>query len=230
MITINNDNLLDIILFRLDKLENQFTQEELDQIREIVIDFDMEDSPIFSVLKEALKLRKLESLTIRNANFLNDDFSYLLQFLLLKEIVFENCEFENADLIASLKVTSISFIHCRIVDYTFVNLFSQLKELTIIDGSVEMHKINSLNLLSYLQLSYSNIKDTEELSISSIKELFIDHTNIHSIDFVKKLPNLERLSIDEVQYNNNRSIVEYLINNHIRVFEDNMIEIGGDHE
>ena len=38
-IIIENENLADYIMFKLDKIDNGFTMEELDQITEVVIDF-----------------------------------------------------------------------------------------------------------------------------------------------------------------------------------------------
>ena len=129
VIQINNVNLADIIMFKLDKIDNEFTQEELNQITEIVIDLSMEDDSVFVILKEVIKLKQLQLITIRNASFENDDFSYLLQLTNLKGIVFENCEFENADLIASLFVQSLSLINCNIANYSFVNVIPILVEI-----------------------------------------------------------------------------------------------------
>ena len=66
MIKIENDNLANYVMFKLDKLENEFTEDELNQIIEIVINYEDETDSSFIFLEELLKLKKLKSITLRN--------------------------------------------------------------------------------------------------------------------------------------------------------------------
>jgi len=122
----------------------------------------------------------------------------------------------------------LSLINCKIESYTFVYLLTSLEELTIINGEIEIEKINMLNNLRYLQLSYSNIIDNVDLNIRELEELYIDNTNINNFIFVRNLLNLKRISIDERQYNENKNTFDSLIKNNILVLNENMVEFGGE--
>ena len=228
-IIIENENLADYIMFKLDKIDNGFTMEELDQITEVVIDFKEEESSV-AVFEELLKLRKLNSIILRNVFIFNDDFKTLLALSELNDVTFENCEFEDADLISSLNLKSLSLVNDKINSYTFVNLFKSLEELTIVNGNIEISKINELQGLKYLQISYSNINDDSSINITSLEELYIDNTNINSFEFLNSLSNLKRLSIDEKQYNSNKELFSNLENKGILVLNENMTSFGGEED
>lgn len=228
IINIENKNLANFIMFKLDKIDNGFTEQELNQITEIVIDYNNEDENSFVFLKELTKLKNLKSITLRNGFIFNDDYNIFLNLNNLFEFVFENCEFENADVIASLNLKALSLINCKIESYSFINVFESLEELTIINGKIEIEKINMLKNLKYLQLSYSDIIDSIDLNINKLEELYIDNTNINNFSFLNNLLNLKRISIDLNQYNNNKNIFDKLIKNNILVLNENMVEFDGE--
>ena len=122
----------------------------------------------------------LETITIRNGFILNIEYNIFLKFEKLSEIIFDNYKFENADLIASLNLKSLSLINSDMQTYSFVNILKDLNQITIINGKVEMKKINLLDKLTYLQLSYFKIMDNDELDIDKIEELYTDNTYIKS--------------------------------------------------
>ena len=228
IINIENENLANYIMFKLDKVDNGFTEEELNKITDVVIDYNNEADSSFVFLEELRKLKNLKTITLRNGFIFNDNYNIFLKLNNLSEFVFENCEFENADLIASLKLKSLSLINCKIENYSFLNIIMNLEELTIINGTVDLKIINMLNNLTYLQISYSNIIDGSELNISKLEELYIDNTNINNFDFLNNLINLKRISIDEKQYNDNKDVFNNLIKKNILVLNENMGEFGGE--
>ena len=228
MIKIENDNLANYVMFKLDKLENEFTEDELNQIIEIVINYEDETDSSFIFLEELLKLKKLKSITLRNGYIYNDNYNIFFKLNDLSEIVFENCQFEKVELMCSLNLKSLSLINCEIQDYTFINVLENLEELTIINGNIAIDKINKLDKLKYLQISYSNVTDNIELDISSLIELYIDNTNISDFNFVTKLNNLKTISVDIKQYNNNKELFSNLIRNNILVLNESIGEFGGD--
>lgn len=227
-ITIKNENIANYVMFILDKLENEFTEEELNTITEITIDYEdiLENN---SILKELLLFRNLNTLNLRNAFIYNDDYNYLLNLEKLNDLYLDRCKFENADLIASLKLKSLSLINCEINNYLFVNLLIELEELTIINGEVDIDNINKLTKLNYLQLSYSNILGNElVIKLDNLKELYVDNTNIRNLAFTNNLLNLNRLSIDEFQYKYNNEFIKQLRNRNISIYNENMVEFLGD--
>lgn len=227
-ITIKNENIANYVMFILDKLDNKFTEEELNTITEITIDYEdiLENN---SILKELLLFRNLNTLNLRNAFIYNDDYNYLLNLEKLNNLYLDRCKFENADLIASLKLKSLSLINCEINNYLFVNLLTELEELTIINGEVDIDNINKLTKLNYLQLSYSNILGNElVIKLDNLKELYVDNTNIRNLTFTNNLLNLNRLSIDEFQYKYNNEFIKQLRNRNISIYNENMVEFLGD--
>ena len=227
-ITIKNENIANYVMFVLDKLDNEFTEEELNTITEITIDYEdiLENN---SILKELLLFRNLNTLNLRNAFIYNDDYNYLLNLEKLNNLYLDRCKFENADLIASLKLKSLSLINCEINNYLFVNLLTELEELTIINGEVDIDNINKLTKLNYLQLSYSNILGNELIiKLDNLKELYVDNTNIRNLTFTNNLLNLNRLSIDEFQYKYNNQFIKQLRNRNISIYNENMVEFLGD--
>ena len=227
-ITIKNENIANYVMFVLDKLDNEFTEEELNTITEITIDYEdiLENN---SILKELLLFRNLNTLNLRNAYIYNDDYNYLLNLEKLNNLYLDRCKFENADLIASLKLKSLSLINCEINNYLFVNLLTELEELTIINGEVDIDNINKLTKLNYLQLSYSNILGNElVIKLDNLKELYVDNTNIRNLTFTNNLLNLNRLSIDEFQYKYNNQFIKQLRNRNISIYNENMVEFLGD--
>lgn len=228
VINIENENLANYIMFKLDKIDNGFTEEDLKKITEVVIDYNNETDSSFVFLEELLKLPKLETLTLRNAYIFNDNYNIFLKLSNLSEFVFEKCEFENADLIASLKLKSLSLINCEIESYSFVSTFENLEELTIVNGRIEIKKINMLKNLKYLQLSYSNIIDDDNPNTSNVEELYIDNTNIKDFNFLDNFLHLRRISIDENQYKKNKELFNNLMKKNILVLNENMVEFGGE--
>ena len=226
IVNVKNENLANYIMFKLDKLDNNFTEQELNQITEVVIDYNDESESSFAFLEELTKLKGLKSITLRNGYIFNDNYNIFLNLNNLSEFVFENCEFENADLIASLKLKSLSLINCKIENYSFINIFENLEELSIINGIIEIKKINNLKHLKYLQLSYSNIVKNANLNIDKLEELYIDNTNIDNFNFLNNLLNLKRISIDKKQYKTNKRIFDDLMKNNILVLNENMVEFG----
>lgn len=230
LINIENKNLANYIMFKLNKNYNRFTKQELNKITEIVIDYKDEDESSFVFLEELLKLQNIEIITIRNGYIFNDNYNIFLKLEHLKDITFEKCEFENADLMASLNLKSLSLINCNIGNYLFINTFENLEQLTIINGAIEIEKINKLRNLRYLQISYSNIIDNNKLDINTLNELYIDNINICNFAFLNKLDNLKKVSIDEEQYNRNKILFDNLMKKNILVVNENMFEFGGEND
>ena len=218
-INIEDKAISNYLEFKLDKDNNNFTKEELDKITELVI--DLEESCINNIKL----LTNISDLTIRNGFISNNDFKYILNLRNLSSICFENCEIENADLIAALDISLLELINCNLNNYNFINIMDKLCELTIINGNVSMERINKIKNLKYLQLSYSYINDNIILNNRNIEELYIDNTNISDLSFIKNLNKLKRLSIDNKQYLNNKDLIDSL---KIDVYEENMILVSGD--
>lgn len=69
MIKLNSENLANYVEFKLDKLDNNFTEEELLKIEEVVIDFKVETDSIKNILEDVLKLKNIEEIYLDNTNY-----------------------------------------------------------------------------------------------------------------------------------------------------------------
>ncbi len=228
-IVIKNENIANYVMFKLDKIENSFTKEELNKITELIIDNNDNFENDYSILKELTNFKMVTDLTIRNRFILNKDFDIFLEHKKLNSFTFDNCSFENADLLTSLKVENLYLFNCKINNYKIIKDMSYLKQLSVVNGNIHISDINKLNKLNYLQLSYSNIMDINNyIKLESLEELYIDNTNIIKLSFVKDLKNLKRLSIDEVQYKCNKELIQSLIDKGIIVLNENIAEFEGE--
>ena len=208
LVVINNSYLADQIMFYLDKSNNEFYLSELANVTELVINFDDIDESIFAVLEELILLPNLKNLTIRHAFIYNDNFNIFLS-LNIKEIVFDNCEFENALLLATLKVNCLSLVNIQINNYNFISALNNLESLTIINGNVSLDRVNNLVKLKYLNISFSSV-DGNNIILDNLRELHIENTNIDNLEFIRNIKSLRVLSVDNKQYQKNKKLLDEL--------------------
>jgi len=184
----------------------------------------LDGNDIFDFVNEALSFPNVNDIEFRNCDFLNKDLLKLINFKQYNRIAFIDCTFENETLIKELKTKSLSLTDNKINNYNFIYEMNLLESLTLVGTNIDAYKINSLKNLEYLRLSHSNVINIEELSIDKLKYLFIDNTNILDISFIKKLSNLELLSISEDQKIHNKEFIK-TINNRINIILDSIIEM-----
>lgn len=227
MIKIDNTDLANYIMFKLDKEDNSFSVEELGEIDEIIINpiningeyekINLEVIKYFSNLKRIL----FKNLTI-NENIITD----LVSIKPLESIYFEKCEFENVNMLMVLKTKEIGFINCEIVDYSFVYEMKNLQSLAIVNGLVSISGVNNLKKLEYLQLSYSSMIDIETFNLPFLKELHIDNTNLMDTSNLENLTKLQRIGISEEQYVEGEKFYKNLIQKGVLVLNQNLLEFN----
>lgn len=225
-IILKNKRLADYVMFKLDEIDNEFNQEELDKIIEVVINLnEVDDRSI--LFKELSYFRNLKELSFYDGIIFNNDFEYLLNMNKLNSITLVKCDIENADLLATLKLNSLSLVNCKINNYDFIYLMQELVNLSIVSGSINIEKLNRLSKLRILEISYSNISgDILKIDLKTIEELYIDNTNITDLYFVSKLNKLNTLSVDDMQILENKYLIMELIKRDISVLNENMVEVG----
>lgn len=191
-----------------------------DQIESLVIDGNYK----FDFINYALSFNNINDFEFRNCDFLNEDILKLVEFKEYDRIAFCECTFDDISLISKIKTKSISFTNSKISNYEFIYQMEYLENLTIVNGRIDADKINNLKNLEYLRVSNSEVMNIELLSLEKLKYLFIDNTNIIDISFVKKLSNLELLSLSEEQIIHNKEFIK-AINNHVKIIPDGIIEM-----
>ena len=219
---IESFNLSNYIMFKLNKIDNEFNEEELNKIDEVII--SSEDS-----LDDVSLFNNLSDLTICDKFIENNFFKILFNLKNLKSINFTRCEFENADLISSLNVSNLDLVDCNINNYKFIYIMSDLVSLTVVNGKIDFDLINKLKLLKYLNVSYSDISnDRAYLKLNDLEKLYINNTSISNFSYLINLINLKLLSVDENQYKNNLDIINKLKERKVDILSEGILSFEGD--
>lgn len=231
MIKFENKQLEKYLMFKLDKQEKIFSEEELSEVEELVLnpvningeynEIDLDIIEYFTNLKRILFI---------NLKIPEKIIEKLFTIKSLESIYFERCDFENISLLTKLNIKEIEFVNCALVDYSFLYNMNELKLLSIVNGVVSIEGINKLKKLQYLQLSYSTILDIDAIDLPYLKELHIDNTNIYDVSIISELYGLERLSISEEQYIENKDYYSNLSKKGIIVLNENMVEFNEESE
>lgn len=219
---IESFNLSNYIMFKLNKIDNEFSEEELNKIDEVII--SSEDS-----LDDVSLFNNLSDLTICDKFIENNFFKILFNLKNLKSINFTRCEFENADLTSSLNVSNLDLVDCNINNYKFIYIMSDLVSLTVVNGKIDFDLINKLKLLKYLNVSYSDISnDRAYLKLNDLEKLYINNTSISNFSYLINLINLKLLSVDEKQYKNNLDIINKLKERNVDILSEGILSFEGD--
>lgn len=227
MIKIDNTDLANYIMFKLDKEDNSFSREELNQIDEIIINPININGEYEKINLEVIKLfLNLKKILFKNLAIDENTINNLFSMETLESIYFEKCELKNENLLKDLQIKEIGFINCNIVDYSFVYEMSNLQSLSIVNGVVSISGVNKLKKLEYLQLSYSSMIDIEKLNLPFLKELHIDNTNLMDTSNLENLTNLQRIGISEEQYVEEKNYYKNLIQKGIIVLNQNLLEFN----
>ncbi len=207
---LNNKSISNYVMYKLSKIDNDFSFEELNKVDELVInlkdiindeeDFNFDDIRKFNNLKRlTLRFFEINLKTILILNIINK----------LQDITFDNCKINNLNKLKELK--SLSLINCN-VNVNVIENMKSLEYLTIINDRINLNILNNLNNLKYLNLSYCKVKG--ELYNINIETLCIDNTNIENYNFIKKLVKLKNVYIDVYQF---ETYKKYFINLNIKV-------------
>lgn len=220
MIEIKSRQLNNYLTYKLDKLEEQYTIEELNQVDELVIDND--ENLDISILKYFTNLKTLE---IRNIEVNEDILDIILSLKNLTNLKFQLCEIENVSKIKDLNLTSLHLDCSKIENYEFIYELTNLEELTLTSVKIDINKLNNLTNLKYLNISHS-ICTNDVLNIEKIEKLYIDNSNIKDIEFTKKLINLKELSLSKEQYENKEELINELKQRNIEILDYSIMLLG----
>ncbi len=221
---IDDDKLFKYISFKLNKLDNDFSIEELKRITEVFINLDEMSNEVFN---DIIKLKNLESIIIKNGTLYKEDINKLLSLNYLCKLSFDNVFIEEIDF-SKFNIIELTIIKCNINDFSFINKSNVITKLSLVNCDININNFDNLNELDYLELSGSNVNNNFNINNITIKELYIDDCNINDLTFINKLINLKRLSIDKEQYDNNKNLVDELEKKGVLVLYNNMVEFRWD--
>ena len=220
MIEIKSRQLNNYLTYKLDKLEEEYTEEELKSVNELVIEEDINLD--ISVLKY---FSNLESLELRNIYVDNAIMDIILSLNKLTNIKFQLCKIENASKLKELNLVGLHLDCSKMSDYNFIYEMNELKELTLTGVNVDINRLNELTNLKYLNISHTNCTD-DVLNIGNLEELYIDNSNILNIEFTLKLNNLRVLGLSKEQYENKDELINKLKNKNIEVLDYGIMLLG----
>ena len=220
MIEIKSRQLNNYLTYKLDKLEEEYTEEELKSVNELVIEEDINLD--ISVLKYFLNL---ESLELRNIYVDNAIMDIILSLNKLTNIKFQLCKIENASKLKELNLVGLHLDCSKMSDYNFIYEMNGLNELTLTGVNVDINRLNKLTNLKYLNISHTNCTD-DVLNIENLEELYIDNSNILNIEFTLELNNLRVLGLSKEQYENKDELINKLKNKNIEVLDYGIMLLG----
>lgn len=220
-IKFNSEQLTNYIGFKLDVLENEFTEEQLNSLKELVIDYE------YNLELDVLKyFSGLETLEIRNFNIDENTINSILSMKNLSNLSFQLCTFETTNNLDKLNLKELHLDCCKMNDYSFVFGMQTLERLTLSgQENLDILKVNTLVNLKYLNISHTKCSN-DVLNLKSLEELFIDGSNIINLNFVFELPNLKVLSLSQEQYDGKEDIIEKIKNRNIEIYDYSIMLLG----
>lgn len=220
-IKFNSEQLTNYIGFKLDVLENEFTEEQLNSLKELVIDYE------YNLELDVLKyFSGLETLEIRNFNIDENTINSILSMKNLSNLSFQLCTFETTNNLDKLNLKELHLDCCKMNDYSFVFSMQNLERLTLSgQENLDILKVNTLVNLKYLNISHTKCSN-DVLNLKSLEELFIDGSNIINLNFVFELPNLKVLSLSQEQYDGKEDIIEKIKNRNIEIYDYSIMLLG----
>lgn len=220
-IKFNSEQLTNYIGFKLDVLENEFTIEQLNSLKELVIDYE------YNLELDVLKyFSGLETLEIRNFNIDENTINSILSMKNLSNLSFQLCTFETTNNLDELNLKELHLDCCKMNDYSFVFSMQNLERLTLSgQENLDILKVNTLINLKYLNISHTKCSN-DVLNLKSLEELFIDGSNIINLNFVFELPNLKVLSLSQEQYDGKEDIIEKIKNRNIEIYDYSIMLLG----
>lgn len=227
MISLNNRNVAEYLELRLDKLENNFSKEELNSIKELVYDnYTVDNEIIEDNLFDLRYFRELQKLYLINMDIEKDSAKNIFVLPSIEEIKFEKVNFIYTDFISNLKVKSIGFINTNLVDFSFFKKMYDLEKIEVIGAKeIRISFFEQMKNLKELDLGYCNILEYEKIiELSSLEGIYINDTNIKKIDFLINLNFLKFVGLDKEQIDGNIKLIEKLKEKGIKIFINNLIE------
>jgi Leucine-rich repeat (LRR) protein len=217
---IKNNEIARIVMFSLDRIENEFTTAELGMVTSLLVDAEMP----FDEFSDLAYLTGLEDLELVDKFIGKDEAALLLKLENLTRLVFENCTFEDISFLKSLRVRTLTFLRQNI-DYNFLPSMGGLNSLGVVGcNHFDLRLVQNLTNLKRLSLSYTNLINENLIAdFTHLESIDLDSTKVSNLEFLLNFKNLKRLSVCEKQYEANRRVMETLDANGVEIFNENIM-------
>ena len=227
MISLKNTNVAEFVEMKLDKIENSFSERELNEIMELVYDtYTINEEVLEDDLADLKYFKGLKKLYLMNVDISKESAKNIFILPSLEEISFEKVNFLYTDFIANLNVKEISFVNTNIEDYSFFKTMTGLEKVELIGvKEVNLDYFDQYRNLSELDLGYSNILNVDKIKyFYYLNGLAVNDTNIRDLKFLEEFQHLKYVGLDKTQIEENAEIIKMLREKEVEIFIDNMIE------
>lgn len=200
----SNSNLNLFLETRFNKKIDRITEEELDQVEVLAINyinlFGFKETFDFDLLKSFSNLKELN---VNNFTLSKSDIEFLSN-LTIKSITFNKCSFDDESLSLLKNVEELGFNNCYFEDFNFFKVFTNLKKLILNNPftkiALDVSNIvnNSLEMLVLQNCKLLNIKSLEQIKSCKYLSLLWTDFDDESLAFLNSMSNLEELFISSV--------------------------------
>lgn len=224
---IRNDNLALYLGFKLNKIGNEFTAQELSNLKELNMnqlnDFEEYEDIDLEVLDYT---PNLETLVLKNFEITPELINKLKNIKNLKSVSFERCIIDDFNLIRELDVDYLAITKNAFLRTDFLK-GKKYKALVLTDSDlIDIDNIKDMEGLETLYVSNSNVKNPELIgNFSNLSILHIENSNIEDISFLKNMNNLRSLGINRNLYEMSKDTVNCLKERKVDFLDNGYIPI-----
>ena len=200
---IRNKDLALYLGFKLNKIGNEFTVEELSNLKELSIDqlntFGEYEEVDIEVLDN---VPNVETLTFKNYKITDELLEKIKKLKNLKSIKFDRCLIDDFNKIGELDVEYLSITNNCFLRTDFLKGKDKYKGLVLTDSDlIDIENIKDMKNLEILYVSNSEVVNPDEIgNLENVQVLHIENTEIEDISFMKKMKNLSKVGIDKKLY------------------------------
>lgn len=224
---IKNKDLALFLDLKLNKIGNEFSSDELEKLKELVLNQYNIFNEFSEVDIEVLDFTKnLESLDLKNFEITDEIIDKIKKIETLKKLSLDHCLIEDFNKIGDIDVDYLGISNNKFLNTDFLKNKSY-KGLMLSDSlSLDIENIKDMDNLKILNLSNSNIVNPSLISdLKSLNILHIENTDIKDISFLKELPELNEVGIDKKLYDYSYDIVSQLEDKDVLFLEKGIVPI-----
>lgn len=223
-----NKDLALYLGFKLNKIGNEFSEEELSKLKELSFNQLNSFGEYVEVDIDVLKYTKnLNNLEFRNFEITDNILEEIKNINTLNVLSFKHCIIDDFNKIGEINVDNLSITNNIKLNTNFL-IGKQYERLCLNDSDyLDIQNMQDMNELTFLSISNSNVINSDCLKkLTGLNSLFIQNTNIDDISFLLELPNLKEVGIDRELYENNNEIIFELEERGVVFLDNGLIPIN----
>jgi len=224
---IRNENLALYLGFKLNKIGNEFTTEELGELTELNLNQLNEFGEKEEVDVEVLDYTpNLETLTLRNFEITDELIERIKKMPNLKSIAFDRCLISDFSKIGEINVDYLSISNNRFLTTDFLK-GKKYKGLILNDSdNIDIANIADMEGLEVLYVTNSHVENPNMIGkLKDLRTLHVENSDIEDISFMQELEKLDTVGLDREMYVRSGSTINTLLDREVRFYENGYIPI-----